>query len=532
MRSILRIAPLQILAGIALLPSLYAQCPSNVGDFTNGGTFSGDCTLNVNGTVAVTGPVIWTSGTLTINDSGPGGDGDLFINFGGSITIESGARLVMDDGDITINDGGSLSIESGGVVEVMDTDREMYVEGGTLYVTGTLQVREDLEINDGSIVHFYSGAEVDAGDDIIVNDGSSLTMHSGTEVNVGNDLEVYDGSQMTIANGSVVNVADEFFIDDSDVTIAGTVQSTSNDDINISGTSTLTIENGAQIDFNDMEFGTGDGVTQVIMNGGNLNLAGEVDFNNGQDNDAIVVNGGLFAIGNDVELGATNGTITINSGGTVSSPSIDGNTYTLEEDLPSNIIINGSGIFVLDGVPLPVEWVSFQGQLDPKNGLLLTWVTASELNNLGFHIEKSLDGSSFTRIGFVEGAGNSSELLQYRFHDASFSEKAYYRLKQVDFDGAYAYSKVIFISSGKISEPVRLYPNPVHNELRLSGNWADAASILLTNMEGRVLLFIPQEEVVRAHEKLNAVVPGIPAGLYLLVIENSSGKQVIRVTKS
>ena len=80
----------------------------------------------------------------------------------------------------------------------------------------------------------------------------------------------------------------------------------------------------------------------------------------------------------------------------------------------------------------------------------LEWVTATEINNDFFTLERSQDGKSFEEIGKVKGAGNSSQILNYNFTDEHpNSGVSYYRLKQTDYDGQYAYSDLVPFMSGK-----------------------------------------------------------------------------------
>ncbi|HEY9704651.1 MAG TPA: hypothetical protein V6C58_19575, partial [Allocoleopsis sp.] len=77
-------------------------------------------------------------------------------------------------------------------------------------------------------------------------------------------------------------------------------------------------------------------------------------------------------------------------------------------------------------------------------GLMLSWSTASEINNSMFVIEKSDDGFDFMTVGNIKGSGNTRISKKYNFLDAQPSNKrVYYRLKQVDFDGTYSYSEVL-----------------------------------------------------------------------------------------
>ena len=120
---------------------------------------------------------------------------------------------------------------------------------------------------------------------------------------------------------------------------------------------------------------------------------------------------------------------------------------------------------VIDNIP--VELTSFTAKVNERN-VMLSWVTATELNNHGFEIERSLKSESgkdvWGTIGFVKGNGNTTEMHSYSFSDENIVKPGHYsyRLKQVDFDGKYAYSEVAEID---IKKPITYYlsqnyPNP------------------------------------------------------------------------
>jgi len=92
------------------------------------------------------------------------------------------------------------------------------------------------------------------------------------------------------------------------------------------------------------------------------------------------------------------------------------------------------------GFTLPVEMTVFKGRLD--NGkTFLTWETASEINNDYFEVEHNTDGRTFTMLDKVQGNGTTSNTNKYEYLDKNpASNDNYYRLKQVDFDGAFEYS--------------------------------------------------------------------------------------------
>jgi len=112
---------------------------------------------------------------------------------------------------------------------------------------------------------------------------------------------------------------------------------------------------------------------------------------------------------------------------------------------------------------LPVELTAFEAQVD-EAAVLLTWHTASETTNAGFFVEQhqAADGT-WRSIGFVEGAGTTSEPQRYRYRviDPGFGLHRF-RLQQVDLDGALAYSEEVAVRV-TLTEPFRIsamYPNP------------------------------------------------------------------------
>ncbi|MBE0572000.1 MAG: T9SS type A sorting domain-containing protein [Ignavibacteriaceae bacterium] len=110
---------------------------------------------------------------------------------------------------------------------------------------------------------------------------------------------------------------------------------------------------------------------------------------------------------------------------------------------------------------VPVELISFTHRI--VNGkVILDWVTATELNNWGFEIQRSLDNNIFVTIGFVEGKGNSTTNQYYNYTDESIGGNVYYRLKQMDYIGSYNYSEVIEVNGVTIStmQLEQNYPNP------------------------------------------------------------------------
>lgn len=127
----------------------------------------------------------------------------------------------------------------------------------------------------------------------------------------------------------------------------------------------------------------------------------------------------------------------------------------------------GAGFAVTaSGVALPVELTNFEAKVIANDAIQLNWSTATEINNQGFEIERSTDGRSFEKIDFIVGNGNSNLINNYNFKDSELSQGVYYyRLKQIDFDGAFKYSKIVnatIVGNNKF-ELSNFVPNPSSN---------------------------------------------------------------------
>jgi hypothetical protein len=94
-------------------------------------------------------------------------------------------------------------------------------------------------------------------------------------------------------------------------------------------------------------------------------------------------------------------------------------------------------------VPLPIELLTFNGTV-LENENMLEWITATETSNDYFSIERSVDAANFTTILTVDGAGNSTQVLNYKAFDSEpLNGLAYYRLKQTDYNGVFSFSNII-----------------------------------------------------------------------------------------
>ncbi|MBE2281295.1 MAG: T9SS type A sorting domain-containing protein [Ignavibacteriaceae bacterium] len=130
---------------------------------------------------------------------------------------------------------------------------------------------------------------------------------------------------------------------------------------------------------------------------------------------------------------------------------------------------------------LPVELTSFNALVLGKT-VRLSWNTATETENYGFEVERSTDKESWTKLGFLEGAGNSNSPKDYNYSDATVTNgKYYYRLKQIDYSGSYEYSKTLEVDMNK---PVKFeltqnFPNPFNPATTISFSTPNAVPTTL-----------------------------------------------------
>ncbi len=170
-------------------------------------------------------------------------------------------------------------------------------------------------------------------------------------------------------------------------------------------------------------------------------------------------------------------------------------------------------------VPLPVELLAFTAQRHGKQ-VDLNWATASEKNSRSFDVERSADGQQFTAILSKAGQGTTSSRTNYTAADRQpLPGLSYYRLKQIDLDGTFAYSPVVSVQSDGAVE-IGIYPNPTAGKLTISLPEALAASaprVRISDLMGRVVkeLSLPATGEV----DLSA----LPAGTYLV---NVGGQQM------
>ena len=233
------------------------------------------------------------------------------------------------------------------------------------------------------------------------------------------------------------------------------------DDFNNDGVYDIAASTFSSVSGMSVLLGNGDGTFQSAQNYDGayspdlLNVAGIAsgDVDGDMDNDIIVAN----EASNDLSIYFNNGDGTFSYhmragvywGAT--SPVFADFTGDGLKDVAALITLPPGGftsaVAVIEGKygAVPVELTSFSAVLS-SNKILLSWSTATEINNRGFYIERKSSGN-WTEVGFVPGSGTISEPRSYNFTDepgnAAVGAKIYYRLKQVDYNGHFEYTNQV-----------------------------------------------------------------------------------------
>jgi hypothetical protein len=176
------------------------------------------------------------------------------------------------------------------------------------------------------------------------------------------------------------------------------------------------------------------------------------------------------------------------------------------------------------GTSLPVELSGFFAKLAHDN-IQLTWATASESNNAGFEIQRSLDGRDFEKIGWADGRGNAYSPQEYSFKDENIkpATEYYYRLKQTDMDGQFEYSPVLGITTlGNGTIISDAYPNPSKDgEVHFPFNASADAEWTATVFSAQGVELHQQKQLVpKGESNFTLSLGDLPKGAYFIKLEN------------
>ncbi|NRB49993.1 MAG: T9SS type A sorting domain-containing protein [Saprospiraceae bacterium] len=170
--------------------------------------------------------------------------------------------------------------------------------------------------------------------------------------------------------------------------------------------------------------------------------------------------------------------------------------------------------------PLPVSWLDFRVQ-EKGNQHLLAWQTATESNNAGFQVQRSADSKNWENLAWVAGAGSTFLPQQYQYLAKDpIGGINYYRLKQIDFDETYEYSKIVSINSKQAPKTFSIFPNPSSGQIQVIGV---QGQLRLYSIQGKLLRTF---KLTEGQQRLSLI--AIPKGTYLLESVQLNGQRSIQ----
>jgi len=191
---------------------------------------------------------------------------------------------------------------------------------------------------------------------------------------------------------------------------------------------------------------------------------------------------------------------------------------------------------ILKSTVLPVELSSFSASMD-KNGVKLQWVTATEVNNARFEIQRSKDGVNFVTIGTVTGMGTTTNVSRYSFIDKNSFGKSVYRLKQVDYNGDFTYSNNVEIN-GTVPQKFAVeqnYPNPFNPTTTINYTVPEKSFVTLKVFDvlGREVATLVNGEVELGNHQVTFNASKLSSGVYYYTLQagNSTSTKKMALLK-
>jgi uncharacterized protein len=476
----------------------------------NSGTVAAVKDININAGASLT---VGNGGTLTVlgfTATGITNAGTLTVASGGQLTVDGSA--VTNDADGIFLSGIPASLVVNGTLNISNTEDDGIDASGTN--TGGIQVGATGIIN---ISDIGNGGVGDNG----INDGTgnnngtiTITNVDGDGLNTGESQDFNNNATGTIniSLATVDGIDAELlrsFNNYGLLVVNNPAGAYALNDENIKNLSSGTFRIFGRIEALNTSFDAGS-TLEPGASPGKITLDGAENISGVNLNMEI---DGTTAVTTYDQIEVTSGNLTLTNAVLNLSGShapVAGNTFTLINmvnatsqivgtfsGLPqgANLVFNGANMTISytggtgnDVVlsfasPLPVELTAFNAiAIDPKS-VLLTWETDVETNNKGFEIERSADGRTFKSIGFENGKGDNSS---YTFKDNQpYSGINYYRLKQLDLNGQFEYSKIVSVVVAQQNNTIQVYPNPVRSLLYINAT-EEIQSVQLFDMVGQL----------------------------------------------
>ncbi len=546
-------------AGVTLTGNLTATNGITMtnGALSNGGnTLTNSSTLSYNGSSTQTVGSEWAnsvSNNVSITNTSGVVLGGNITGYTGTITVGSGANFNL--GSNTISGSGNISFSSGSILTTANANGVGSSNNAGIQLSGTVSYSSTMSfvLNGGSAQH--TGTDMPASvTNFTLNNSHGATLDAALTVT----------GTCTLTSGTITLGSHKLIIGTSG-SISGYNASNY---VLINGTGALEM----QANTSGVAFPVGDDynpITILTVGGSGIfdvTLADDItDASNTQITDYAVnrtwainyVSGTATAFFVTPQWNSTtdlagahfdNATAEISSRTSLRSAwlasqtgtndvSLGGNNYNLQSG--SIAIATGNTYYIgvgsgSSGVnPLPVDLMTFNASFQ-DGAVALKWITASEQNNSYFDIERSLNASTWNKIGSVEGHGTTQLENNYSFMDPLTgivpSGNIYYRLKQVDFNGKYTYSNIDVLQWGEIQNTV--YPNPATSVINLSLVSAsrEDATLNLIDMNGKLIQSTIQS-LIPGNNTMKIDLSNVPYGNYLIKITTHESVKFYRISR-
>jgi hypothetical protein len=202
----------------------------------------------------------------------------------------------------------------------------------------------------------------------------------------------------------------------------------------------------------------------------------------------------------------------------------------IEEHIFHNVDSSALGVvkFVPFSTQIPVELTAFVASIIDGN-VVLSWITATELNNSGFEIQRLKDSkigilNDWETVANIKGNGTSTETHNYSFADLNpYEGKSFYRLKQIDYDGSYEYSNIVEVIFGVVNEFElnQNYPNPFNPStiIKYSIKEKSNVEIKVFDMLGSEIAVLVNEDKTPGNYEVNFDASKLSSGVYFYSIK-------------
>lgn len=529
------------------------NCANLIFDDEEGDTpkliISGSGVVNVTNDVTTTDggndsdPLVEGIGNISISDNG-------VLNIGGDLVFDNKGEVGTYGNDIITMTGGTLSV-GGDWTNAGDNN----ISGGTVVLDGL--VAQQIGGTTSTSGASFHNLEID----------NILGVTTNQDINIAQDLTLTAGVlnmndnwlNMTSGTGAINKVLGSIYSPTTNISwVVGEntgsynfalsapdnssipfVFNITSPGVGTSGTVSLTT------------YSTGTDNTPFPAGVTNVNRRGPAPNNEDIDNSENTVDRfWVITLSNFSSNPTANVTFTASSAevGSISGLKAqrwDGTTW--EKPAPGQT--SGSNSATVDGVSsfspwamsgnnkaLPVEFLFFEAAVY-HDYVQLDWATATETDNEKFVVEKSFDGFIFTQIGEVQGNGDVNERVDYTFDDTDISfdtsETLFYRLKQIDFDGVFDYSRTVRVVHTVEKPSLSVIPNPYHTdfELKFNSHEVGQAAVRVLDLKGRVFYSAGHSITKGPNRILITDLYNLAAGVYLVSLQGSSFALSERIVK-